>query len=527
MVWSRRRFLRFMGAGALSAAGASLPAWLQACAGQRHGKLRPIRPTDADEVLLADGLRYSVLLREGQSLNSRGDRFGKNNDFIAFVPDPTRADSARLWVNHEYPVPLFDGDNLVRRATTAQQAERMMESVGGSLVRIQRNGGEWSFLRDDSNRRWNAHTPIELVAPRPIADSMLALGTMGNCAGGVTPWGTVLSCEENTEDYFGRWDERNGRIVTPSWYGWEQYYPRDPRHYGWVVEIDPRTGKARKLTALGRFSHESATVVEARDGRAVVYSGDDAYDGCIFKFVSDRPGSLEFGRLYAANIPAGRWELLSVERAELKSQYADQLEVLISARRAAWRLQATRCDRPEDIEVDRETGQVYITLTYNSKKLNHHGCILRFTEENDDPRSVRFRSEVFLTGGVSSGFSCPDNMAFDRAGNLWLCTDIAESQMNRGPQKPFANNGLFVIPKRGPGRGRPHQVGSAPRDAEFTGPCFAPDGRTLFLSVQHPGIGSPSIRELHSHWPDGGDSLPRSAVVAIQGPLLEELLEGT
>ena len=66
-------------------------------------------------------------------------------------------------------------------------------------------------------------------------------------------------------------------------------------------------------------------------------------------------------------------------------------------------------------------------------------------------------------------------------------------------------------------------MASAPTDAEFTGPCFSPDGATLFLSVQHPGEQSSSLEDLTSHWPGEPGSIPRSAVVTIQGPLLEQI----
>ena len=486
-----------------------------------------LAPTDRDDLVLSAGLGFRILLREGESLNRRSDRFGKNNDFIAFLPSPADPNEATLWVNHEYPIPLFDGDRVLYRAETRRQAERMMGSVGGSIVVLRRRHDGWHALRDERNRRLDANTPIPLVAPRAIGASRTALGTMGNCAGGVTPWGTVLSCEENHENYYGRWDAARGRTVAVAGgYGWERFFSRDPRHYGWVVEVNPKNGAARKLTSLGRFSHESATVVLAPDGRPVVYSGDDARGGCIFKFIADAPGELSEGRLYAANIPAGRWELLSLERPELRRHFRDQLDVLTRAREAAHRCGATGCDRPEDIEVDARTGLVYVSLTNNVKKRNYFGSILRIAEQDSDPRSAHFSCSTYLTGGVSSGFSCPDNMTFDPAGNLWLACDIAESEMNRGPYAAFKNNGLFVIPMRGPGAGRPVQVASAPRGAEFTGPCFSSDGRTLFLSVQHPGIGSTSVRMLESHWPDGGHSLPRSAVVAITGALLDEFAAG-
>ena len=132
-------------------------------------------------------------------------------------------------------------------------------------------------------------------------------------------------------------------------------------------------------------------------------------------------------------------------------------------------------------------------------------------------------ADTFLSGGEETGFACPDNLAFDNGGNLWFTSDISGGAMNKGPYVSFKNNGLFVLLRSGENAGEVVQIASAPVDAELTGPFFTPDGKTLFLSVQHPGGQSNSLNELTSHWPDGGDSLPSPSVVTIQGPLLNAI----
>ena len=137
--------------------------------------------------------------------------------------------------------------------------------------------------------------------------------------------------------------------------------------------------------------------------------------------------------------------------------------------------------------------------------------------------ALEFDFETLKTGGVATGFSCPDNLLFDKAGNLWFTSDISGSKMNKSLEYlPFKNNGLFVLIRNGVQAGEIIQVASAPVDAEFTGPCFSPDGKTLFLSVQHPGERSPSISNLTSTWPNK-QGIPKSSVITIEGELINKL----
>jgi secreted PhoX family phosphatase len=92
-----------------------------------------------------------------------------------------------------------------------------------------------------------------------------------------------------------------------------------------------------------------------------------------------------------------------------------------------------------------------------------------------------------------------------------------------GPYFSFKNNSLFVIPRLGNEAGKIIRVASAPRDAELTGPWFAPDGKTLFLSVQHPGEQTTDVKNPTSFWPFDEDQIPKPSVVAIQGDLIEKM----
>jgi secreted PhoX family phosphatase len=336
----------------------------------------------------------------------------------------------------------------------------------------------------------------------------------------------VLSCEENYDEF-----------ADPELYAW----PADPygakRWWGWVVEIDPfdPTSTPRKHTALGRFHHENVAIRVLADGTVVCYLGDDRANHCFYKFVADRRYTgdrasdlkiLESGKLYVADVERGRWLLLEhgaqpafQGAGDQASQWKTQGDLLADANAAAHAIGGSSLDRPEDCEIHPRTGHVYLALTNTPERnpRNDHGRIVRLIEEKDDPRALAFRWELFAEGGPDAGFSCPDNLLFDDRGDLWCACDISSKKLGKAPYAPFQNNGLFLLRTSGKDAGLAWQFASGPRECELTGPCFSPDGSTLFLSVQHPGETSPSRAQATSRWPDGGDSVPRSAVVAIRG----------
>ena len=520
-MFERREFLQFMGRSAAVVASARPSLSLAAGA----APFRPVAPGTDDEVVLADGLEYDILVSWGDLLNSRGERFGFNNDYTAFFPIDGNPRDGLLWVNHEEVLSGYFASPREPAQKSRADIDREMLEVGGSILRIRHDQGRWRVLQDERyNRRIDATTEIPLSAAEPIAGARAAIGTLGNCAGGTTPWRTLLTCEENFHFFYGDVSFASGTRVhnKDSIIGWERYLDYPPEHYGWVVEIDPFTGAAQKLTALGRFAHEGATVTRARDGRPVVYMGDDKTDEHIYKFIAAEPGSLQHGVLYVADTDRGRWLPLAVDQdMRLQHAFRTQTELLVRTREAAKLVGATPQDRPEDIELDPHTGAVLISLTKHSQR--PHGSILKLVEQDNDPGAQTFMAGTFLAGGTENGFACPDNLVFDPRGNLWFCTDISSHELYQAPYVPFKNNGLFYVPMSGARAGMPLQVGSAPPGAELTGPTFSPDGRTLFLSVQHPGENSGSADMLSSHWPDGGAAFPKPSVICVSGPLLDEL----
>lgn len=509
----------------------------------------PIEPTDADELVLPEGYEYTVVAPWQLDLGN-GETVGFNHDWVGYYPidlpekgvdlrnvhmgflhDELSSTEGLLVINHEYVNSLFVSEYTDdAEEKTAEQIALEQDAVGMTVVRVQQSeDGTWAIVEGaPENRRLTALSPMTLTGPAAEIDGgPEAVGTLANCSGGMTPWGTALSCEENYQDY---------PVPVPNGYGWDsEVYGR--RHYGWVVEVDPFDPEStpRKHTALGRFRHENVAVTVAEDGTVVAYMGDDKADSCVYKFVadqkltdpSDRAGNmsiLENGTLYVADFGRGEWIAVDYdEHEELRTEVNDddsllftsQAEVLADTRAAAMLIGGTPMDRPEDIEVHPLDGSVYIALTNNTGHGNFHGQIVRLVEADNDPAALTFTWDIFAVGGPKSGFSSPDNLIFDNDGNLWMVTDISTSRHNTGIYAFQGNNGLFFLPTSGPDAGTAYQFASGPVHCELTGPAWTPDGKTMFLSVQHPGERSASLDELSSTWPDG--ELPKPATVAITG----------
>lgn len=401
------------------------------------------------------------------------------------------------------------------------------------------------------------------------------LGTFNNCANGQTPWGTYLTCEENFQGYFGTSTtaelsddhKRYGIKAAKSSYQWhdtdERFdvakHPNEPHRFGWVVEIDPNdpTSTPLKRTALGRFKHENAALLINDDGHVVVYLGDDERGEHIYKFVSrDRyqPGNdaanrnlLEEGTLYVAKFEMddnelkgkGQWIELTYGKNGLTKEngFNDQAEVMIFARRAATQVGATTMDRPEWVAVHPDNQHVFCTLTNNKNRgvkegqpvggpnpraENHYGQIVRWVPTSGDHTQAEFDWDLYLIAGnptvhkdslyagsdninADNMFNSPDGIGFDKAGRLWIQTDG-----NYSNQGDFAGQGNNQMLCGDPNTGEVRRFLTGPIACEITGLTFSADYKTMFVGVQHPGEkGAPS------HYPGGGNSKPRSTIVAI------------
>ncbi len=547
----RKTFLSFLGTGAAALAAAS--AGLGALDGKASamsstadhlfgfktnkvsGYFNPIQPSKEDKLVLPKNFKYDVVAAFDDVINKAGEKFGQGADYNAYFPIKGSNTHGLLVTNHEY-TNIFSLGPIVDGKMTADQIQKDLYYQGMSVIEIYRDeDGVWKM--DTSSkyaRRINGMTKFDFTGPAKgstaLGNATTAIGTFANCSGGVTLWNTVLSCEENYAD-------TAATAKLPD------------THYGWVVEVDPfDQSYLKKHTALGRFNHENTAMGIAADGRVVVYMGDDKKDACVYKFVSkgkydklrgrSNASLLEEGTLYVANLKSGKWLPVTIEevkkvlsnekyknpygisgtKEDLLKKFQSQADVVTFCHEAALLVGGTPTDRPEDIEISPFDNTVFICHTNNDIHGNIHGHITRIFESGNDLGSVEFDFEIFAAGGRQSGFSSPDNLAFDSNGNLWVVTDISTSSHNKGVYKSFMNNGLFVIPTSGAGKGTALQFASGPVDAELTGPFFTPDEQTLFLSVQHPGENTTDLNNPTSTWPHRfGDKMARCGVVAISG----------
>ncbi|MEQ4518716.1 PhoX family phosphatase [Pseudarthrobacter sp. B907] len=631
---SRRSALGFGAAGALAvvfgnAVTSAQPATaggpgLAAAAKDGFGKSKltftAIAPVDAavDAFTVPAGFTWQPIIRWGdplfndspafdvdrQSAAAQARQFGYNNDYTDILPLDDKNRRAVLFTNHEYT-----NENIMVPAGFDAAEKRAIGRAahGLTVVELERQNKNqpWSYVKGaELNRRFLTDTSYELTGPAAgsalvstVADpaGRTIKGTLGNCSGGTTPWGTILSGEENFNGYFvsagtSATDKRYGLTSKPTARQWElddprfdtrkEGYANESNRFGWIVEVDPLDPNStpKKHSAMGRFKHEGANVIVAASGHVVAYMGDDERFDYLYKFVSkdkyregDRKHNLTLlseGDLYVAKftgdspaaeidgsgkLPAdgafdgsGEWLPLVVGGKPMVPGMSVE-EILVYTRVAADKVGPTKMDRCEDVQPSLHTGKVYVVCTNNSDRgktgkegatevnprtLNRDGHIVEITETGDQT-STKFNWNLLMvcgdpaknTSAYFAGFpadqvspiSCPDNVAFDSVGNMWIATDGAPSSIGYA-------DGLFKVTLDGPERGRVEQFLAVPRDAETCGPIIHDEERHVFVAVQHPGEEG-SFAAQHSAFPDyvpagaapkpGQARIPRPSVVQV------------
>ncbi|MEK1886610.1 MAG: PhoX family phosphatase [Phyllobacterium sp.] len=553
---------------------------------------------------VAPGYDADVLLRWGdglfadspefdpanQSPEAQAKQFGYNNDYVGYIPIDGSSEHGLLVVNHEYTnehlmfpgiVKVVEGKIEVAPADQ-KRVDIEMAAHGGSVVEIRKVDGKWQVVKDGKlNRRITANTEMQLSGPAAGHDRVKTnadpsgtkvFGMVNNCSGGVTPWGTYVSGEENIHGYFlgtlpeGSKEAGNyKRMGIPEGaYDWGKFHdrfdlskdPNEANRFGWVVEIDVNDPNSipKKRTALGRFKHEGADSIVANDGRVVFYLGDDERFDYVYKFVTkdkfnpdDRAANLDLldeGTLYVAKFGTEgtvAWLPIVFGEGPLTEAngFHSQADVLIETRRAGDLLGATKMDRPEDIGPNGVNGKVYVMLTNNTKRKddqvdaanprakNAFGHIIEIAEDDGNFSATKGKWEILLKCGdpsvadVGASFSTdttkngwfgmPDNCAVDADGRLWVSTD------GNSPKETGRTDGLWAVDTEGGARATSKLFFRVPVGAEMCGPLMLPDMATMMVAVQHPGdggedwkeFGRPSYYEdLSTRWPDFKDDMP-------------------
>ncbi len=563
---------------------------------------------------VAPGYSADVLIRWGdpvlpgappfdpynQTAEAQSRQFGYNNDFIGLLP-LDGPDRALLFINHEYTSEevMFPGlgrqDKDARfAAMTKVLVDIEMAAHGGSIIEVARDAnGKWRVVPDSryARRITAGGTRMRISGPaagherlKTSADpsGREVIGTINNCAGGVTPWGTYLMAEENFNGYFrGELADDHPEATNyrryglpGNWYAWGRFHkrfdvnkePNEANRFGWVVEVDPMDPDSVpvKRTALGRFKHEGAESIVSKDGRVVLYMGDDQRFEYLYRFVTaDRfdPGNpsasrelLDSGILSVARFDADgslTWLPLVHGQGPLTAAngFFSQADVVVETRRAADLLGATPMDRPEDVDPNPKTDRVYVMLTNNGKRTseqvdaanpragNLFGHIIELTPPNGDHAAERYAWDVLVLCGdparpdvgavwnpatSSNGwFASPDNAAVDNQGRLWVTTDQGSGWSRSGTA-----DGVWGLETDGALRGTGRMFFRAPIGAEMCGPRFTPDDRALFVAVQHPATDgtkdfpgferASTFEDPATRWPDFDARMPpRPSVVVI------------
>lgn len=702
---SRRNFmLGSVGTGAMAVFGGVSLGALAGCNSDSDSvAAAPVSPTTpetllgftavskslADAVVIPDGYSFSVLCALGDPLRSATpaygnvgtdddyeNRFGDHHDGMEYfglsaagTPDAASSERALIGMNHEATTDetrssffLHADGGTPSLPRPAAEVDKETAIHGISVFEIVKSGGTFAYVQDSAfNFRIHQNTPVEIHGPARGDDLLVTQysaagtatrGTLNNCGTGKTPWGTLVSGEENWAGYFTRnaTDDaartaagyaksvtalkRYGRAQgATSRHGWESVvtgedkyrrweisltgasadgsddYRNELNTFGYIVEIDPydKSMAARKRTALGRFAHEAASFSIPVEGKPLaVYQGDDSRGEYIYKFVSTKNwtaadanradrlavGSeyLDDGKLHVAKFNAdgsGEWIELSIANPAIAGYatypFADQADVLVNARLAADAVGATKMDRPEWSAVNPANGEVYFTLTNNSNRRlnptgsqvapdaanprvysdvkgtstvntgNVNGHILRIRENAGEAAATTFSWDVYLFGAESianaginlsaltddQDFSSPDGLAFTPStGICWIqtddgaYTDVTNCMMLAALPGQVGDGDTVTVPGTGVTTYRGKQPSAdtlkrflvGPKECEITGICESPDGRALFVNIQHPGEGTAMAdiadpSKYTSQWPSnagyGAGVRPRSATIVI------------
>ncbi len=479
--------IRFLSAGLILWGYSNLSADAQTSA-DKFTLFKPVSATYSNqEPIIPEGMKYDILFREEFDLVKKADGTKVpargSHDFTAYIPINGSSEHGLLYVSHE----------------EHKWNDNLGDGGGGTIFELKKENGTWKTVGDFR------HIDFSSVG-----------GTMRNCGGALTPHNTILTAEEiepkNNAEIF------NAIRDMSDFNGMPRYL-----NYGWVVEVDPMSGKAiKKLYGMGRFEHEDVHC--STDGKTV-YLTDDASPAIIYKFVAEKKGDYSKGQLYAyrqsADGESGDWLTLPM-----------QMDSLLNTREVALRRGATMFIRHEWI--DEANGKIYISETGNAsfnwdeaiaiggKPAKHFQRLKKEGNNYEDPfgRMLELdiatnKLRVFVEGGISKdstiNFSAPDGLSVLNSGGKSYLAINEDGNSTMWVNKPGVNkketyNEIFFIDQsiQNATVNDLKMFMAGPRGCETTGGTFTPDGKTYFVSIQHP---------------DTNNAVPfnRSLVVAITG----------
>lgn len=294
-------------------------------------------------------------------------------------------------------------------------------------------------------------------------------GTVRNCAGGVTPWNSWITCEE-TEYRSG---DENGALEKDHGYNFEVKASEKPS----ISEPVP-------LKSMGRFVHEAVAV---QPGSGIVYQTEDSGDGAFYRFIPNEYGNLQKGgKLQCLALKEWKsadtrnWEKETSDTFPLKKSFdvywidLDNVEAPDNdLRLRGYQQGAARFARGEGIWYGKN--ELYFACTNGGKKT--YGQIFKYTPSKHEGKSEEKNSpgklELFVEPNNTDIFQYCDNLTLAPWGDVIICEDKNDARI------------IGITPQ-----GKSYEIAKniGYRKSEFAGPVFSPSGKTLFVNIQSPGV---------------------------------------
>lgn len=390
---------------------------------------QPVAPIARSDVFqFPSDFTFQYLIEAGQVLPD-GSRVGARNDFAGYIPNGNSSTLGTLVLNSE-------------------------DTPGGVSI--------YDVQYDPGTQKWDASNGSNV-------DFSVVGGTVRNCSGGLSPWGTFVTCEEKEGP-----DNNNDGF----------------NDIGWAIEINPMTRQVMdypgglvggdKIWGMGHFRHEN---VAFHPNQRTVYLGADAGIGYIFKYVANVGADLSAGSLYAYTGPKsgnGSWVFISCWPCGTDPNTTNAIAASVGA---------TVFSGVEDVEYDPASNTVYAAV-------KNEGAVYRFTDNSPLMGGVVSGFDTYV-GGLTTVYNVPtsagpmpvtwgtgnDNLTIDNAGNLWVLQDGDGHyiwHVENGHTQANPKVKIFAV---------------APEKSELTGMTFTPDNKFMFLSVQHPDTANVSASQ--------------------------------